>query len=191
MTVYADDLQKANSAADRDRFQVDDTFVETPTQFQPVAGATLHIGSRTAVTDATGRVELTDLAPGTYRVWAEKGTDATSFYVRSLQRSINIADPLALTALTARPDPFTSRDTVRFGFTLSRSATVKYTVRSRSGALIASLTRRLAGGSDTLRWSGDNAAGRPVRPGTYRVRLTATDTWGRSATPLTTTIVAR
>ena len=45
---------------------------------------------------------------------------------------------------------------------ISRAAKAKYVVRSKSGTLVASLTRRLGSGDVTMRWNGKNAAGRPV-----------------------------
>jgi hypothetical protein len=190
ITVFGDDLAKANSAADAERFNVDSSAVETSAQFAPV-DAWVHVGSALLHADLTGSVTVTGLAPGTYRVWADHEMDSSFAYVRSAPKLINVADPLSLAGLTASPTPFRPGETVRFTFTASRAAAVKYTVRAKSGAVIASLTRRVAGGSVTLRWSGENAAGRPVRPGTYGVRITAVDTWGRTAPPLTTSIVAK
>jgi flagellar hook assembly protein FlgD len=117
--------------------------------------------------------------------------DAGFAYVRSLQRLVNVAEPLALSALSVTPQRFTPGTTVRIGVQLSRSATVKYTVRSKAGKLVAALSRRVAGGTVTMRWDGRTAAGRPVRPGTYSIRVTAVDTWGRTAVPVSATVVAR
>jgi hypothetical protein len=191
MTVVGDDLAKPNTSADATRFGVDQSAVETAAEFAPVAGAVVHVGTATYVSDASGIVTVTEPAAGTSRIWAERDMDTAFAYVRSPQRLTNVAEPLALSALTVTPQRFAPGHTVRIAVQLSRSATVKYTVRSRAGRLVAALSRRAAGGSVVLKWGGRTAAGRPVRPGAYTIRVTAVDTWGRMAAPLSTTVVAR
>jgi len=191
MTVVGDDLAKANTLEDATRFGVGADAVETSGQFAPVAGAVVHVGTATYLSDASGVVTVASPPTGTSRVWAERDMDATFAYVRSTQGLVNVADPLTLGGLTVTPQRFAPGQTVRIGFTLSRSATVKYTVRSRAGRLIAALSRRVGGGNVTMRWDGRTAAGRAVSPGTYTMRVTAVDTWGRTAKPLSTTAVAR
>ena len=191
VTVVGDDLGKANTLADATRFGVGEENVETSAAFAPVAGAVVHVGTATYVSDAGGVVTVAAPPAGTSRVWAERDMDASFAYVRSPQTLVNVADPLALSGLTATPQRFTPGQSVRIAFTLSRSATVKYTVRNRAGGLVAAMSRRVAGGSVTMRWDGRTAAGRAVRPGTFTIRLTAVDTWGRTAAPLTATVVAR
>lgn len=191
VTVVGDDLAKANTLEDATRFGVGADAVETSAQFAPVAGAIVHVGTATYVSDASGVVTVAVPPAGTSRVWAERDMDATFAYIRSGQQLVNVADPLALSDLTVTPQRFSPGQTVRIAFTLSRSATVKYTVRTKAGSLVAAMTRRVAGGAVTMRWDGSTAAGRPVRPGTYTIRVTAVDTWGRTATPMSTTAVAR
>ena len=191
VTVVGDDLAKVNSTTEAARYEAGPADIETAAQFQPVAGATVHLGSLTATTDALGQATFADATSGTYSVWAEAAMDASFVYVRSTHTLVNMAQPLTLENLSATPQPFTPGQTVRFHFTLSRAATAKYTVRTKGGSLVASLTRRLGAGDVTMRWSGENAAGRPVRAGEYRVRVTASDAWGRTPTALSATIKGR
>jgi FlgD Ig-like domain len=191
ITVVGDDLAKANSAVDATRFGVGADAVETSSQFAPVEGALVHVGTASYVSDANGVVTVVTPPAGTSRVWAERDMDASFAYVRSPQRLVNVADPLVLSGLTVTPRTFSPGQRVSIKFAVSRSATVKYTVRTKAGRLIAALSRRVAGGSVTMRWDGRTGAGRAVRPGTYTIRVTAVDTWGRTATPLRTTVVAR
>jgi hypothetical protein len=191
VTVVGDDLAKANTSADATRFGVGEDSVERAAAFAPVAGAVVHVGTATYASDASGIVTIAEPPAGTSRVWAERDMDAGFAYVRSTQSLVNVAEPLALSDLTVTPQRFTPGHTVTIGVLLSRSATVKYTVRSQGGRLIAALSRRVAGGPVTLHWDGRTAAGRAVRPGTYTIRVTAVDAWGRTATPLSTTAVTR
>jgi hypothetical protein len=191
LTVVGDDLAKANSLAGAARFGVGPEVVETPAQFAPVEGAVVHVGAATYLSDASGVVTVAAPPAGTSCIWAERDMDATFAYIRSTQRLVNVADALVLSGLTATPQRFSAGHPVSIKFAVSRSATVKYTVRSKAGRLIAALSRRVAGGSVTMRWDGRTAAGRAVRTGTYTVRVTAVDTWGRAAASLHTTVAAR
>lgn len=84
-TVVGDDLGKVNSQADLVRFGLDPatTPVQTPAEFGPVAGATVHVGGETQIADASGSVTVTGAAPGTHSIWAEKDYDSSFFYVPS------------------------------------------------------------------------------------------------------------
>lgn len=62
---------------------------------------------------------------------------------------------------------------------LTRQATVRVTVRSRSGRVVRVLFRGSAGrGRHTWRWNGRNSANRVVRTGTYSVVVTARNSLG-------------
>lgn len=87
VATLADDLAKVNSAADAARFG--STAIETPKQFQPIAGTTLHVGEK-VYSEAEASSQLKNLTPGTYAVWAEKAMDDTGVYARSETVLINI-----------------------------------------------------------------------------------------------------
>ncbi len=55
VTVVGDDLAKANTLEDATRFGVGADAVETSAQFAPVAGAVVHVGTATYVSDAERR----------------------------------------------------------------------------------------------------------------------------------------
>jgi hypothetical protein len=84
-TVVGDDLGKVNSQADLARFGLDPatTPVQTPAEFESMAGATVHAGSGTQIADNAGSVTVSGTAPGTYLIWAEKDYDSSFFYVPS------------------------------------------------------------------------------------------------------------
>lgn len=86
-TVTGDDLGKPNNQADVVRFGLDPaaTEVETPAEFKPVAGATVHNGTTVQISDDEGKITVTGTRPGTYSIWAEKSFDDTFFYVASTQ----------------------------------------------------------------------------------------------------------
>ena len=193
-TVVGDALSKPNSVADARRFGVDPSTVVGPGAFPVVTGATLHVGGRVYV-DGTGgdvldgKITVTDLHGGTYAVWAEKATDASFTYVRSPLGAVNVAAAPVLSGVVARPDPFVpGAGVVRVVFGLSKAARVSLTVRSRSGALLLTESGAKRSGRGEMVWNGRDANGHPVSAGVYRLRLTASDAWGRSdALPLTVT----
>jgi flagellar hook assembly protein FlgD len=88
-----------------------------------------------------------------------------------------------------RPNPFVPGvDAVHVAFDLSKAARVRLAVRSRAGVLLATVNAAKNAGRSAIVWNGRTSSGRLVGAGTYRLRLTATDRWGRSDTvPLTVT----
>jgi hypothetical protein len=193
-TVVGDALSKPNSLDDAKRFGVDPSTVVGPGSFPVVTGATLHVGSRVYVDGAGGDaldgvITVGDLPRGTYGVWAEKADDAALTYVRSARTAVNVAVAPVLGRVVARPNPFVpGADAVHVVFDLSKAARVDLAVRSRTGALVATVSARKAAGRRAIVWSGRGANGRLAPAGVYRLRLLATDIWGRSdAVPLLVT----
>ena len=90
IAVVGDDLAKANSAADAKRFGV--TKIETPAQFQAVAGATLHVGNRVYALSGSS-VTIKDLPVGAFALWAEKAMDASWVYARSVKTIVHVIAP--------------------------------------------------------------------------------------------------
>lgn len=188
ISVVGDDAAKANSAAEATRHgldpQADPGIVETPSQFAPVPGATLHVGSRVyrldppAYQDAT--LVLDDLPRGTYGLWAEAPMDDAFTYVRSALVTVNVDDAVRLSNLRAAPSPYRTGRRLAVGFTQSKAATVSLTVLNSRGAVIGrTAARRFGGGRHTLAWSGRGSG-----PLTSRVtlRLRAVDDWQRVTT---------
>jgi len=185
-TVVGDALSKPNSAADAQRFGADPATVVGPGAFPAVTGATLHVGSRVYV-DGTGadaldgKIAVGDLPRGTYGVWAEKATDAELTYVRAPRTTVNVAAAPVLSHVVVRPNPFVPGvGVVHVAFDLSKAARVRLAVRSHGGVLLASVSAAKDAGHAVIVWSGRTSSGRLVGAGTYRLRLTATDGWGRS-----------
>jgi flagellar basal-body rod modification protein FlgD len=83
--------------------------------------------------------------------------------------------------------------TLAFSYTLSNSAAVKAQIVSSSGTTIRNLAqgRAAAAGANALMWDGRDNRGVSVPSGTYLLKLTATDTNGRSATAILPVTVVR
>lgn len=93
LTVLGDDLQKANTVEDAAKFGLDPASgVETPEQFVPVAGAALHVGNLSFLTDENGEVTVTGLAAGAYSVWAEKPFDSDWQYISSSPSNLLVVE---------------------------------------------------------------------------------------------------
>lgn len=176
ITVVGDDLAKANSQADATRF--DTTAIETPAHFQPVEGATLHVGSRVyALTGSS--ITISDLPRATLAVWAEKAMDATWVYARSSRKLIDVAPAPAITRLAVTPHVFRRGHELRIAFTLSKAARVRVTVRSAPGVILfTKVVDCRAGGAQRVSWSGST---KRLTGNHLRVEVTARDGWGRSA----------
>lgn len=92
-TVVGDDLNKVNSQADAAAFGLDASAnaVQTPSEFAPVAGATVYVAGAEATSDAAGQVTVVLQKPGTRSIWSEKEADADWFYVASTRaRTITV-----------------------------------------------------------------------------------------------------
>ena len=67
------------------------------------------------------------------------------------------------------------------GFTLTRDATVRVTIETRSGGILRTVAKgQRPAGSVTVRWNGRDGRGKKVRRGTYVVRASATSELGLS-----------
>jgi hypothetical protein len=67
------------------------------------------------------------------------------------------------------------------GFTLTRDASVRVTVETRSGGILRTVAKgRRPAGAVTVRWNGRDGRGKKVRRGTYVVKVSATSTLGLS-----------
>jgi len=188
ITVKADDLLKVDSQSDYERYGLTDPgLLETPAQFAPVAGATVHVGSATYTSAADGTVTVATPDAGTSRVWAEKAMDATTWYVRSAKTLVDFSEPLVLTDVAAAPAQFTpGAQKVAVSFTPSRAASTLLQVRNAKDKLVWSKTVRAAAGAGSYSWNGRDKSGKLVpRKAKYTMRVWAVDTWGR-ATDVTT-----
>src|SRR5262249_47309636 len=67
------------------------------------------------------------------------------------------------------------------GFTLTRDASVRVTIETRSGGILRTVAKgtRVAG-TVSVRWNGRDGRGKKVRRGTYVVRVSATSELGLS-----------
>jgi hypothetical protein len=194
ITVKADNLLKVNSQSDYDRYGLTDpNLLETPAQFAPVAGATVHVGSATYTSATDGTVTVAAPDAGTSRVWAEKAMDATTWYVRSPKTLVNFADALALTGVRVTPTKFLpGRQTVKVSCTLSRAANVLLQVRSAKGKVVWSTTVRAAAGAGSYSWKAKGKNGKLVpRHAAYTMRVRAVDTWGRATATTTISLKTR
>jgi len=183
ITVKADDLTKVNSQKDYDRYGLSDpNQIQTPSQFTPVEGAILHVGSAMYTTPADGTVTIAAPAAGTMRIWAEKPMDATTWFVRSSQTRVNVADELTLTDIGRSPSKFrVGKQRVKTSFTLSRAANVVLRVRNARNKTVWSKTVRKGTGAGSYSWNGKGKDRRYVpRVATYTLQVRAVDTWGRS-----------
>lgn len=183
ITVKADDLTQVNSQKDYDRYSLTDpSLLQTPDQFAPVEGAILHVGSAMYTTPANGIVTVAAPAAGTMRVWAEKPMDATTWYVRSAQTRVNVADELKLTDVGASPAKFRpGKQRAKVSFTLSRAANVVLQVRDSKNKIVWSKTIRAGAGDASYSWNGKGKNRRYVpRRAAFSLLVRAVDTWGRS-----------
>lgn len=176
LSVVGDDVAKVNSQADASRFETTD--IETPSQFQPVSGATLHVGTR--VYPLTGdSITIADLPRGSFAVWAEKAMDDACVYARSSAMTVDVHPAPSISSLGVRPHRFSHGHALAVDFRLSRAARVRLTIRNAAGTRLASRTVDYrAGGAKTIIWSGRTAR----RLGAaITVAVRATDDWGRSS----------
>lgn len=186
ITVLGDDVAKANSAAEATRWGLDPVadpeVVEKPADFVPVAGATVHVGSRVYVDGAgsdaaDGKITVSDLPNGTYGVWAEMAMDGDFSYVRTGTQRINVGPGPKVGAVTARASRRGAPLAARAAFTLDRRCAVTVTVLNARGKRLA--TMRAAGlgaGRHVLTWRGRPAA---ALTGRASFVVKATDGWGR------------
>lgn len=198
ITVLGDDTAKANSAAEATRWALDPVadpgIVEQPADFAPVAGATLHVGSRVYVDGAAGdladgKIAIADLPKGTYGVWAEMPMDTGYTYVRSATRRMNVDYGPRVTAVAAAATLSGGRLAARAGFTLDKRSNVVVKVFNQRGKLLAVMKARGPGaGRHVLTWRGTPAAA-VTRLASFVVA--ATDTWGRVTTKSVAVRVAR
>ena len=73
------------------------------------------------------------------------------------------------------------RNARQVGFTLTRDATIRVTLETRSGGILRTVARgRRPAGAVTVRWNGRDGRGKRVRRGTYVVRASATSALGLS-----------
>ena len=79
--------------------------------------------------------------------------------------------PLQRLSLSASPNPFNPRTSIRFS--LTERSTVSLRIFDSAGRLVAVLLEgvELAPGNHTVDWSGKNSAGRGVASGTYFLRV--------------------
>jgi flagellar hook assembly protein FlgD len=109
----------------------------------------------------------TDEPEGTWKLSVEAvddlGRRSTAERTFSLNRTL-----ASLKVLSA------ARSSVRVGFSLTRSAKVRASVLTSSGAFVRTLAdRSAASGNQTLTWNGRDQQGRRVRSGRYVVRVVA------------------
>lgn len=67
------------------------------------------------------------------------------------------------------------RDTTVTSFSLSRAATVTFTVRDSAGRVVNRRVTTMAAGSRSWTWNGRDSDARVVSPGTYRITVAAVD----------------
>lgn len=183
VTVKADDLSKVNSQADYDRFGLEDTsLLQTPAQFSPLAGATVHVGSATYTSGADGVVIVPAPANGDYLVWAEKDMDAGAWYVRSSKTLVDFAPTLTMTGTAVSRTTFVpGKQNPKVSCTLSRAASLQLQVRNAKNKVIWKKTVRKGAGAVSCTWNGKNSSGAYVpRHASYTMSVKAVDTWGRS-----------
>lgn len=183
VTVKADSLQKVNSQADYDRYQLaDESLLQTPDQFPAVEGATVHVGSATYTTDAEGTVTVSAPAAGNYLIWAEKDMDADAWYVRSPKTLVNFAPELTMTDASVSPRVFVPRkQKPKLTCELSRAASLQLQVRNARNRVIWKKTVRRDAGPASYTWNGKTSSGRYVaRRAKFTMVVKARDTWGRS-----------
>lgn len=185
ISVVGDDLAKANTDTDAERWKLDPVAdVETAAQFSPVTGATLHVGRRvydldpSAYTD--GRIVIADLPLGTYKVWAEKAPAASFNYVRSAAITINVDETAGISSLRVSPSPYRAGRRMVVRFRLDKAAKVGARIINARGRVVARIgARSLQAGARSLVWSGRTGVALTAR---LTVKLQTVDSWGRVAT---------
>jgi hypothetical protein len=170
VSTLAADLSKVHSQADATRFST--TAIELPSQYPAESGATLHVGSR-VYSAAASPLAVTGLPSGTYAVWSEKAMD-TSVYAPSQAMLINVGAKPALGAPSAGR---TNATTVKVHFVLSERATVTIVV-TRGAKRLARLAGSRGAGAQALTLHLSPAA--PKSSTSITVKITATDSWGRT-----------
>jgi len=194
-TILGDDVAHPDSDADKARFASDASVIDAD-HFPVVTGATLHVGSQVLVDGAggdalDGQITVNDMVIGTSMVWAEKEMDAGFTYVRSPRTLVNAGPEMTMTDITQSRAAFTPgrpRGNVAVGFSLSKACAVTLKVRRRgAAAAVYRHTWHFApdGGTTPFaagcRWWGRTTAGQRVPAGTYVLKLTAADGFGRRA----------
>jgi hypothetical protein len=194
VTVKADDLTKVNSQSDYDRYGLTDpSKLQTPDQFTPVEGATVHVGSATYTTAADGVVTVPAPSNGDYLVWADKDMDAGAWYVRSSKTLVDFAPTLTMGDAAVSPASFVpGKQKPKIACTLSRAASLKLQVRSSSNKVVWSTLVPKAAGVASCTWNGKDKHGKYVaRKAGYSVWVTAVDTWGRSTSTVKLSLRSR
>ncbi|HQG54338.1 MAG TPA: DUF4430 domain-containing protein [Thermoleophilia bacterium] len=198
ITVVGDDVAKANSTAEAERWGLDPiadpSLVEPPANFAPVPGATLHVGSRAYVDGAAGdaadgTVAISDLPKGTYGVWAEMTMDASFSYVRSTVTRIDVNDGARISGLRVSPSPYRAGRRMAIRFRLDKRATVSARIVNNKGRVVAKLgARTLNAGSRILYWGG---RAQTALTSHLTVKVQSVDSWSRSVTATTSVRVVR
>ncbi|MBL0385939.1 S8 family serine peptidase [Tumebacillus sp. ITR2] len=100
--------------------------------------------------------------------------------------------PIGLTLTGVTPNPFapTGSNVSTFSYSIAEPGNVTLKVLDASGNVVRTLLNNSAVtvGAKSVTWDGKNDAKVLVAEGEYTFQLTAVDSWGNSATPLTRTI---
>jgi flagellar hook assembly protein FlgD len=143
------------------------------------------------VRDATGAIVATGAGTGKSVDWT---WDASAIPFGNYRYSIGAGHrllpaqgripgppPLEVTSLELRAKVLTPngdgvKDSATASYALSRSATVRVDVIDSSSRIVRSpaIGQAYRGGLQSVTWNGRNSAGKPVRDGVYRLRLSAT-----------------
>ena len=147
------------------------------------------VSAKLVAPDGTSReLDAGQKPPGRYRfTW--NGTDAAGAPAVEgrWHWSVTAVDDLDRTSTAERT--FTvdrtlgfvrvSRSARMISFTLTRDATIRVTIETRSGEILRTVaTGPRAAGTVTIRWNGRDGRRRRVAPGTYLVHVAATSTIG-------------
>jgi hypothetical protein len=172
------------------------------------SGATfsLTVGDNNGSGSNGQRADLTDPAPGSYRlvVHADKSYPQGTWYSfrilawpGPMQARVSYADasflaeetgrpPVVRPTMEVNPNPATGR--TRVSFSMPQTCKGRLAVYDAAGNLVRSVERRLySAGPHSAVWNGRDENGRSVSAGTYLVRLTTDD--GREQT--TSVVVTR
>jgi flagellar hook assembly protein FlgD len=79
---------------------------------------------------------------------------------------------------TFSPNGDANLDTIKVGYSLSETASVRMIVRDGAGIAVRDVTTTIAAGTGSVSWDGRNTAGKTVADGDYAVELTPTDVAG-------------